>query len=502
MANEEITGEPAPITTGMSLDREHEKIPFYRRMRVRLLLLITLSVFITEIMVFMPSIASMQQSWLEDHHQSAKAISMILASSPEITLSPNLQKNVLTATDALAISIVRNDERMNLATSPDLKQVNETIDLPDYSETKALLDSLTTLYFGGNNILLLRGPIEGTDITLEVTVADRKLRQAMIDFSWHFIVISLTIAIVAATTIYLIVHELLVRPLQNIYTNMLDFVIEPHNPSKILVPEPRWDELGITQKRISVIESELQKSYAHQKHLANLGLAVSKINHDMRNILASAQLMSDHLADAKDPMVKKIAPKLIRAIDRAVTYSQTVITYGRTQEEAPKRKKLLLHDLVADVLESLTLPGSDQVEFVNEVPVDMTIDADEEQLHRVLTNLCRNAVQAMVEREDGENLQNKLTISGHRIDNVAVIDVVDTGPGLPAKAKEHLFSPFQGSTSRNGSGLGLTICEELINAHGGKITLIEEDRGGAHFEIRIPDLPSHGEERPKNEKTA
>jgi len=108
----------------------------------------------------------------------------------------------------------------------------------------------------------------------------------------------------------------------------------------------------------------------------------------------------------------------------------------------------------------------------------------------------------MLEREDSTKLQNKLTISGHRIDNVAVIDVVDTGPGLPAKAKEHLFSPFQGSTSRNGSGLGLTICEELVNAHGGKITLIDEERGGAHFEIRIPDLPSHGEDQPKNEKTA
>lgn len=494
MAKEETSGKQAPTSAGLSLQHEHEQIPFHRRMRVRLILLITLSVFITEIMVFMPSIASMQQSWLEDHHQSTKAISMILASSPEITLSPSLQKNVLTATDALAISIVKNNQKYNFATSPDLTKVNETINLPDYSETKALLDSLSTLYFGGNNILLLRGPIEGTDITLEVTVADAKLREAMIDFSWHFIVISLTIAIVAATTIYLIVHELLVRPLQNIYTNMLDFVMEPHNPSKILVPEARRDELGITQKRISVIESELQKSYAHQKHLANLGLAVSKINHDMRNILASAQLMSDHLADAKDPMVKKIAPKLIRAIDRAVTYSQTVITYGRTQEEAPKRKTLLLHDLVEDVFESLTLPGSDQVEFIDSVPFDMTIDADEEQLHRVITNLCRNAVQAMLEREDGENFPKKLTISGHRIDNVAVIDVVDTGPGLPAKAKEHLFSPFQGSTRRNGSGLGLTICEELIHALGGTITLIEDEHEGAHFEIRVPDLPSHSEE--------
>lgn len=502
MAKEQITGKEVPVSTGMSLHSEQEYIPFYRRMRVRLLLLITLSVFITEIMVFMPSIASMQQSWLEDHHQSAKAISMVLAASPDMTLSRNLQDNVLTATDALAISIIKDKQEYHLATAEHIGKIDEVIDLPSYSETKALLDSLTTLYFGGNKTLLLRGPIDGTGIYLEVTVSDTKLQKAMVEFSWHFIVISLTIAIVAATSIYLIVHELLVRPLQNIYTNMLDFVIEPHNPSRILVPEPRRDELGITQKRISIIESELQKSYAHQKHLANLGLAVSKINHDMRNILASAQLMSDHLADAKDPMVKKIAPKLIKAIDRAVTYSQTVITYGRTQEPAPKRQHLLLHDLVDDVFESLTLPGSDEVEFTNAVPVDLTVDADDEQLHRVITNLCRNAVQAMVEREDGSDKPNKLTISGHRIDNTTIIDVVDTGPGLLSKAKEHLFSPFQGSTKKNGSGLGLTICEELIHAHGGTIQLIDDDKAGAHFEIRIPDATNLTDERNKSSNAA
>ena len=499
MATEEITDKQFLTPLGLSLHEKQEKIPFYRRMRVRLLLLITLSVFITEIMVFIPSIANMQSSWLDDHHQSAKAISMILASTPDPVLSQNLQKNVLIATDALAISIIKGKQRYDFAVSPHLKKVNEVIDLPDYSETKALLDSLSTLYFGGDNILLVRGPIDGTDIYLEVTVADKNLREAMVQFSWHFVVISLTIAIVAATMIYFIVHELLVRPLQNIYTNMLDFVIEPHNPSRILVPEPRYDEVGITQKRISVIESELQKSYARQKHLANLGLAVSKINHDMRNILASAQLMSDHLADAKDPMVKKIAPKLIKAIDRAVTYSQTVITYGRTQEPTPNRQHLLLHKLIDDVFESLTLPGSDKVEFINDVPVDITVDADDEELHRVITNLCRNGVQAMVEREDGSNNKNKLIIHGRRLDHTTIIDVTDTGPGLPAKAKQHLFSPFQGSTSKNGTGLGLTICEELIHAHGGTIKLIDDDEGGAHFEIRIPDAKSVAEDTHKND---
>ncbi|WP_297323618.1 HAMP domain-containing sensor histidine kinase [uncultured Bartonella sp.] len=508
MTNEDIIDKAFPTSLGASLHDRQEKIPFYRRMRIRLLLLITLSVFITEIMVFIPSIASMQSSWLEDHHQSAKAIGMILASTPDPALSRNLEKNVLLATDALAITIIEGAQKYHFAVSKNIDKVNEVINLPDYSETKALLDSLATLYFGGNNILLVRGPIDGTNIDLQVTLSDKKLREAMVQFSWHFVVISLTIAIVAATTIYFIVHELLVRPLQNIYTNMLDFVMEPHNPSRILVPESRYDEVGITQKRISVIESELQKSYARQKHLANLGLAVSKINHDMRNILASAQLVSDHLADAKDPMVKKIAPKLIKAIDRAVTYSQTVITYGRTQEPTPKRQRLLVHKLVDDVFESLTLPGTGTVDFVNNVPVDVTVDADEEQLHRVITNLCRNAVQAMVEREDGTNKINKLIVSGRRCGQSTIIDVADTGPGLPAKAKEHLFSPFQGSTSKNGTGLGLTICEELIHAHGGTLKLVDSEeelsdgqKGGAHFEIRIPDTPNLTKEQGKSNDT-
>lgn len=502
MATEDITNPQSTESSGMSLHSGHDKIPIYYRMRTRLLLLITLAVFITEILIFMPAIANMQQTWLEEHHQSAKAISLILAATPDSMLSEELQNNVLVATDALAISIEEKHQKRELAVSRQLNKIDEIVDLKDYSETKALLDSLTTLYFGGDKTLSIRGPIEGTDIELEVTISDAHLREAMIQFTFHFILVSLTIAIVAATLIYVIVHELLVRPMQNIYVNMLDFVIEPHNPSRIMVPEARHDEVGLTQRRISVIESELQKSYAHQKHLANLGLAVSKINHDMRNILASAQLMSDHLSDAKDPMVRKIAPKLIKAIGRAVSYSQSVITYGRTQEPTPKRERICLRKLVDDVFESLTLPGSDQVTFHNLVSEDINVDADGEQLHRVITNLCRNSVQAMIEHHDDAGCEKKqLSIRAHRNGASTVIDVEDTGPGIPEKAKEHLFTPFRGSTSQNGSGLGLTICEELIRAHRGTIKLVDDVKTGAHFEICIPDVTTSLDEWRKNADT-
>lgn len=498
MATEDIKNKEFSVPAGMALHSDHDKIPVYYRMRTRLLLLITLSVFITEILIFMPAIASMQQSWLEERHQSAKAISLILAESPNVAIGDELKNEVLFSTDALAISVIDGSNKRELASSSRLRQIDEIIDLSTYSETKALLDSLTTLYFGGNKTLLVRGPIDGTDMKLEVTISDNHLRDAMIQFTWHFFVVSITIAIVAATLIYLIIHELLVRPLQKIYMNMLDFVIEPHNPSRIMVPETRRDELGLTQRRISVIESELQKSYAHQKHLANLGLAVSKINHDMRNILASAQLMSDHLSDAKDPMVQKIAPKLIKAIDRAVIYSQSVISYGRTQEAAPKRERFALRNLVDDVFESLTITGSDQVTFCNLVADDIMVDADSEQLHRVITNLCRNAIQAMIEHDDNECDYKQISIRAERIGACTVINVDDTGPGLPEQAKQHLFTPFQGSTSLHGTGLGLTICEELIHAHGGTIKLLDDERKGAHFEIRIPDTSASLNEWRKN----
>ncbi len=77
----------------------------------------------------------------------------------------------------------------------------------------------------------------------------------------------------------------------------------------------------------------------------------SKINHDMRNILASAQLISDRLGDTEDPMVKRLAPKLLRTIDRAVSYSDSVLSFGRASEAEPKRRLVRLKMVVQDVLD-------------------------------------------------------------------------------------------------------------------------------------------------------
>lgn len=481
---------------------EDFKIPVWQRMRTKLLLLIALLVFITEVLVYIPSIASQRSRWLENRFQKVEALSLIIFNADNNVLNNTLRNEVLNSIDASSITLIKNGEKKELLSDKRVDHIDESATAGQSNETMALLDSFRTLLSSKPRTIQITGLTKKDNATLEIVISNASLRKFLLNFTLYFLFVSLTISIVAATLIYSATQWLLVRPLQDIYLNMIGFVLEPDNPSRIMVPEDRNDELGATQRRISAIETELQQNYVRQKHLANLGLAVSKINHDMRNILASAQLMSDHLAEVKDPVVQKLAPKLISAIARATHYSQSVVTYGRVQESPPERQRLKLRRLVDDVYDSLLLEGSDQIELQNFVPADFEIDADPDQLHRVITNLVRNAMQALLYDKNDDCVIKRITIKAGRLGSTSIIDIEDTGPGLPEKAKEYLFSPFQSSTKRDGTGLGLAICKELIRAHGGTISPLEDGKPGAHFEIRIPDIPASLSEWRKQQKRA
>jgi signal transduction histidine kinase len=236
------------------------------------------------------------------------------------------------------------------------------------------------------------------------------------------------------------------------------------------------------------MQRELQKTLKQQKSLAELGLAVSKINHDMRNMLSSAQLISDRLADVDDPVVKRFAPTLLRTIDRAVGYTQEVLSYGRTAEAEPHRRFVALRPLVQDVGELLAVDRSD-IEFDVQVRDDIMVDADSEQLFRVVHNICRNAVQALTSHHPEDGRPRAISVSAVRTGSVVTISIEDTGPGMPPKARENLFAAFRGSARSGGTGLGLAIARELVLAHGGTIALVEKPTPGTLFRIELPDRP-------------
>ena len=134
-------------------------------------------------------------------------------------------------------------------------------------------------------------------------------------------------------------------------------------------------------------------------------------------------------------------------------------------------------------------PPVDVNRFCNSISTQyfyIEVDADPDQLFRILLNLVRNALQALESRDARDPGRDQIRITGRREGAVAVIEVSDTGPGLSDRARAHLFEAFQGSTRTGSVGLGLAIVAELVRAHGGDIRLVEGTIG-ATFRVSIPD---------------
>lgn len=462
-------------------------VPLARGLSAKLLLFTIAFGFLAEILIFLPSVASYRVTWLKERLATAAAVSIVLVQGEQRDLSQAAQNDVLMAIGAKAIAVRDGGVSRLLAVAEMPPQVDEHIDIAHIGMAEEMAGALDTLIFGGERMLRVFGPVGGGTEEFELIMPDYRLRAAMLAYSRTVAFLSLLISLFTAGLVYVAIDRIMIRPTRAMTRSMLSFSQAPDDPARIIRPAARADEIGVAERELAAMQERLQKMLAEQKHLADLGLAVSKINHDMRNILASAQLMSDRLRQVKDPTVQAYAPKLLRALDRAVAYSEGVLAYGRTQEPPPSRRRLRLRLLVEEVHSLLDLEGG--IEFDDAVAPDFEVDADAEQLFRVLTNLCRNAIQAMAGDTEGAVVR-RLSVSAARHGSVSRILVSDTGPGLPARARENLFAAFRGSARSGGTGLGLAIAQELIRAHGGTVELVESIGGRTTFAVNIPDQPA------------
>lgn len=479
--------DAADIGTDAVKQADHS-VPLSRGLSTKLLLLTIVFVLFAEVLFFLPSIASYRMRWLEERLATAAAVATILVQGDPTSLSRAAQNDVLMAIGAKAIAVRDGGVSRLLVVSEMPPQVDEHIDIAQSGVLGSMPAAIDTLLFGGNRVLRVYGAVGESNKEFELVISDYRLHRAMLANARYIFFVSLLISLFTAALVYGTIDRIMIGPIRAMTRSMLTFSRAPDDPSGVIVPEQRSDEIGVAERELSAMQTHLQKVLAEQKHLADLGLAVSKINHDMRNILASAQLMSDRLRMVKDPTVQAFAPKLVRTLDRAVSYSENVLAYGRAQEPPPARRRLRLRQLVEDVHGLLGLDPDAGVEFVNAVGPDFEVDADPDQLFRVLTNLCRNGVQAMTGATDG-SVVNRLTVSAERQGSVSRILVADTGSGLPQKARENLFSAFRGSARSGGTGLGLAIAYELVRAHGGSLELVESVGGRTVFAVTIPDQP-------------
>jgi len=454
----------------------------------KLLVFTILFVMLGEVLIYVPLVANFRVNWLNDRLASAHTAALVLDAAPNGMVSENLTKQILDSIGARAVAMKMGTQRRMLAVDDAPPQINNDFDMRNVMTFDSIVDAFMLMFDNktAKKVMRVVGPAPMGGDYIEIVMNERPLRKALLRYSVDLLLISLLISGLTAVLVYLTLHYTFVRPMRRVTANMMAFRADPENADRIIVPSARADEIGIAERELATMQAELA-SMLHQKNrLAALGLAVSKINHDLRNLLGSAQLISDRLLTLPDPNVQRFAPKLVRALERAIALCQSTLSYGRVQEPLPERKPILLEPLVEEVHETLGLAADTPIRWISAVERGLTVEADYDQLFRILLNLARNAAQALESRASRDPGRDQIRITGRREGAVVVIEVSDTGPGFSDKAQAHLFEAFQGSTRTGGTGLGLAIAAELVRAHGGEIRLIEGTIG-ATFRLTIPD---------------
>lgn len=454
----------------------------------KLLILTILFVMLAEVLIYIPSVSNFRNVWLQDKLDSAAVAAIALNIGMPQEISQDARKQMLEAIGVEAIAMGIEGRRVLIAYGDMPETVSMHHDLTELHPLESIWAAFATLVGGDDNRVRVTGkPPAGTDY-FEIVLAEAELRNAMLIYSRNILLISLVISMITAALVYAALKAMIVRPIERLTGNILAFTEAPENEGSIIVPSGRRDEIGIAEEQLAAMQEAMRGTLQQRRHLADLGLAVSKINHDLRNILASAQLFVDRIGDVEDPLVKRFAPKVIGAIDRAIGYTRAVLAYGQAKEAPPRRSHLSLRRLVDDVSDILALPPDRNIEWDNRVPADLEVDADPDQLFRVILNVCRNAVDALGQGDD-PSIVRRLWVEGERRGSVVTFSICDNGPGVPERAREALFKPFRGSARPGGTGLGLAIAAELVAAHGGEIALVEKPGCGAVFRIQIPDRP-------------
>jgi len=455
---------------------------------MQLLLLTMLFVLLAEILIYVPSIVNFRNTWLEERLAAANIAILAIEAAPDHMISEMLSKRLLSNAKVVAIRLKGKDKQQLVLNIDQPMQIAARYDIRDASYWDMVLDTIKILFHDHphGSLIQVTGHTSfakpGDDTFLEIIFYEDLLCKDMHDFSINIMLLSIIISLITAGLVYLSLSFLLIRPVKRMTKSVMAFRAAPEIPpmvkSESLATEKRPDEIGIVMRELGIMQNEIRKALMEKKHLAQLGESVSKINHDLRNILSSVQMVTDHFRNIDNPVVQKLTPRFVTAVDRAIRLCETTLEYGKAGIETPELTAVDLESLVSEVTLSLGVLDSKKIKLITDIPRDFSLNADEDQIFRALLNMCRNAFQAMKGK-------GKITLTANKNDGKNIIDIYDNGPGIPKQIKEKLFQPFHGSNN-GGSGLGLAISKEIIEAHGGSLALIASDKNGSHFRITLP----------------
>ena len=454
----------------------------------KVLVLTIIFVLVGEVMIFLPSIANFRIQWLKARIAQAEIAALAAEAAPDAILDESLRSEILKGAGVVAVSLKRGDTRQLMLRNNEHVMIDESFDLRSGMYWPTLGAALKVLVSTEDRVIsVIDVPPNMSGELIDVSLHEEPMSKAMRAYGLNILYLSIVLSLIVAAMIYAALNRVLVRPMQRLSANMTAFGDKPEDASRIITPSSRVDEIGTAERELHAMQGQLQSLLQQKSHLAALGLAVSKVSHDLRNMLTTAQVVSDSLGEVKDPQVQRFAPRLITSLDRAINFLTQTLTYGQARELPPQRASLNLHDITQDVLMTFEPIVQDRIVLSNGVERSIPIDADREQLHRILTNLVRNATQAFDLMGGHQQQQPSIMIVATRRGSVTEIDIRDNGPGIPESIRNRLFEAFQSAAKPGGTGLGLAISQELAEAHGGGISVRYSTEQGTCFSVTIPD---------------
>ena len=453
----------------------------------RLLLLTVAFTLAVEALIMGPNLAAFHERWLRDRLQAAELASVGVEALPYSAVEDDTAAELMRIGGVQAVALTEQGVRRLLLQAPNLPRAPELIDLRQQDNWARLTDPWRTLFGHPDRSLRVQAkPRYRSGDFIEIVTPAQPLKLELKAFLLNSLLVSLLISVTAGALLYGGLALLVLRPLRRVTRSMERFAADPESEAE--TPSDRHDEIGRVERELSRMQDEVRHSLRSRARLVALGEAVAKINHDLRNMLTSAQMASERLATSADPQVAKALPRLERALSRAAGLSRNVLEYGKSEEPAPQKTRVVLTKALTLAAEDAGLE-TDGVRLVKQLPARFALEADPDQLYRILVNLMRNARQA-IEADPGRPPERRgkgaITISAFGEDGFCVVRIADDGPGIPPRLAERLFEPFVSSKTSDGTGLGLTISRELAALNGGDLRLIAADAPGAVFELRLP----------------
>jgi len=453
----------------------------------RLLVLTVVFAALGGAMAIPPAMAAYEKQWLLDRVRAAELASLAAEVAPDRVVSEQLKTQLLEGAGVEIVAVSNEGVRRLVFARSRPARAPYLVDLRPKATGLALFAPFQTLLGDGGRVRVVAEPRFRQADFIEFVATDTELKRALASYLWRLVAIVAGVAALAGVIVYFALNLFLVRPMQRITFAMERFRANPDDPAAVVQLSGRRDEIGRAETELDLMQGDLRVALNSRARLAALGEAVAKINHDLKNMLTSAQLASERLAASKDPKVSQALPRLERALDRAVKLAADVLVYGKTQEAAPEAHPVGLSEALKEAAAEARLADAG-VKLVSRVAASDQVVADPDQLHRILVNLLRNARQA-IEHQEGRTAPGRVEVSMEAQAGASLIRISDDGPGVPPKIRERLFQPFAGSGRPDSTGLGLAIARELAQGHGGDLTLSVTGEQGTVFELRLPGTP-------------